>query len=154
MSDRHVHGRIEVSPSAVATIANHAVLSSYGVVGMSSKSLVNGLAQVLRPDSKRGVEVHIDQDEIVIDLYVVIEYGVRVATVARNIISGVKFSVEKAIGVPVSSVNVHVQGLHVTGKLHEDEDADPPTKQKTQTGRQRAGARKGRTPSGGKSRER
>jgi len=116
MSDRTDRGRVEVSPNAVATIANHAVLSSYGVVGMSAKNLVDGLAQVLRPDSKRGVEVHIDEDQITIDLYVVIEYGVRVATVARNIISGVKFSVEKAIGVPLTAVNVHVQGLHVSGE--------------------------------------
>jgi uncharacterized alkaline shock family protein YloU len=116
MSDRTDRGRVEVSPNAVATIANHAVLSSYGVVGMSAKNLVNGLAQVLRPDSKRGVEVHIDEDQITIDLYVVIEYGVRVATVARNIISSVKFSVEKAIGVPLAAVNVHVQGLHVSGE--------------------------------------
>jgi uncharacterized alkaline shock family protein YloU len=116
MSDEYARGRIEVSPAAVATIANHAVLNSYGVVGMSSKSLVNGLAQVLRPDSKRGVEVHIDGDQIVIDLYVVIEYGVRIAMVAKNIIQSVKFSVEKAMGVPITSVNVHVQGLRVSGK--------------------------------------
>jgi uncharacterized alkaline shock family protein YloU len=116
MSDRTDRGRVEVSPNAVATIANHAVLSSYGVVGMSAKNLVNGLAQVLRLDSKRGVEVRIDEDQITIDLYVVIEYGVRVATVARNIISSVKFSVEKAIGVPLTAVNVHVQGLHVSKK--------------------------------------
>jgi uncharacterized alkaline shock family protein YloU len=100
----------------VATIANHAVLNSYGVVGMSAKNLVNGLAQVLRPESKRGVEVQIDEDQITIDLYVVIEYGVRVATVARNIISSVKFCVEKAIGVPLTAVNVHVQGLHVSAE--------------------------------------
>ena len=99
---------------AVATIANHGVLNSYGVVGMSSKNLVNGLAQVLRPDSKRGVEVHIDEDVITIDLYVVIEYGVRIAVVAQNIMSSVKFNVEKAMGVPVASVNVHVQGLRVS----------------------------------------
>jgi len=99
---------------AVATIANHAVLNSYGVVGMSSKNLVNGLAQVLRPDSKRGVEVHIDEDVITIDLYVVIEYGVRIAVVAENIMTSTKFNVEKAMGVPVASVNVHVQGLHVS----------------------------------------
>jgi uncharacterized alkaline shock family protein YloU len=116
MSDRTDRGRVEVSPNAVATIANHAVLNSYGVVGMSAKNLVNGLAQVLRPDSKRGVEVHIDEDQIVIDLYVVIEHGVRVATVARNIISSVKFSVEKAIGVPLTAVNVNVQGLHVSAE--------------------------------------
>jgi len=116
MSDEFVRGRIEVSPAAVATIANHAVLNSYGVVGMSSKNLVNGLAQVLRPDSKRGVEVYIDEDQIVIDLYVVIEYGVRIAMVAKNIIQSVKFSVEKAMGVPITSVNVHVQGLRISGK--------------------------------------
>jgi len=113
---QRTRGRIEVSPAAVATIANHAVLNSYGVVGMASKNLVNGLAQVLRPESRRGVEVHIDEDEIVIDLYVVIEYGVRIATVARNIMSSVKFSVEKAMGVPVTSVNVHVQGLRVSDR--------------------------------------
>ncbi len=114
MSEANVQGQIQVFPSAVATIANYAVLNSYGVVGMASKNLVNGLAQVLRPDSKRGVDVRIDGDEIEIDLYVVMEYGVRIATVARNIMSSVKFSVEKTVGVPVSYVNVHVQGLRVS----------------------------------------
>ena len=120
MSDERDEGRIEVSPAAVATIANHAVLNSYGVVGMSSKSPVNGLAQVLRPDSKRGVEVHINGDEIVIDLYVVIEYGVRVATVAHNIMSSVQFSVERALEVPITAVNVHVQGLRVSDGQDKD----------------------------------
>jgi uncharacterized alkaline shock family protein YloU len=99
---------------AVATIANYAVLNSYGVVGMSSKNLVNGLAQVLRPDSKRGIEVHIDEDVITIDLYVVIEYGLRIAVVAQNIMTSAKFNVEKAMGVPVASVNVHVLGLRIS----------------------------------------
>lgn len=112
--DELARGRIEVSPAAVATIANHATLNSYGVVGLASKNLVNGWAQVLRPDSRRGVEVHIDEDQIVIDLYVVIEYGVRIAEVARNIIDSVKFSVEKAVGIPITRVNVHVQGLRVS----------------------------------------
>ncbi len=114
MSREFDRGRIEVSPAAVATIANHATLNSYGVVGMSSKNLVNGLAQVLRPDSRRGVQVQIDGDQVVINLYVVIEHGVRIAEVAKNIIESVKFSVEKAMGVPITGVNVHVQGLRVS----------------------------------------
>ena len=31
-----------------------------------------------------------------------------------NIMENVKFSVEKALGVPVAQVNVHVQGLRVS----------------------------------------
>ena len=153
MSERHDQGRIEVSPAAVATIANHAVLNAYGVVGMSSKNLVNSLAQVLRPDSKRGVQVQIDEDQILIDLYVVLEYGVPIAAVARNIMSGVKFSVEKAVGVPIAGVNMHVQGLHVSDKEKRDRRANHPFR-RAQVARSQKGVRDGRVSSGGKTLER
>ena len=107
-------GRIEVSPTAIAGIASQAVLNSYGVVGMASKSLVGGLAQLLHRDTRRGVEVSLEGNRITVDLYVVIEYGTRISTVAHNIMSSVKFSVEKALGVSVSQVNVHVQGLRIS----------------------------------------
>lgn len=107
-------GKIEISPTAIASIARQAVLSSYGVVGIASGSLVGGLAELLHRDSKRGVEVKLEDNQIVIDVYVVLEYGTRISTVAHNIMSNVKFSVEKALGVPVSQVNVHVQGLRVS----------------------------------------
>jgi uncharacterized alkaline shock family protein YloU len=103
-------GKIEISPAAVASLANHAVLKTYGVVGMSLRNLV----QILSRDSKRGVSVHIEGGEIVIDLYVIIEYGTRISEVAHNIMENVKFAVEKALGVLVSQVNVYVQGLRVS----------------------------------------
>jgi uncharacterized alkaline shock family protein YloU len=103
-------GSIEISPTAVASLASHAVLKSYGVVGMSSRNL----AQLLNRDSKRGVRVSVEDGEIVIDLYVIIEYGTRLSEVAHNIMENVKFAVEKALGVPVAQVNVHIQGLRVS----------------------------------------
>jgi uncharacterized alkaline shock family protein YloU len=153
MSERHSQGRIEVAPAAVATIANHAVLNAYGVVGMSSKNLVNGLAQVLRPDSRGGVQVHIDEDQIIVDLYVVLEYGVPIAAVARNIMSGVRFSVEKAVGVPITGVNVHVQGLHMSGEAKKDRRVGHPFK-RAQVDRSRQGVQDGRGSAGGKTLER
>lgn len=103
-------GKIEISPTAIASLANHAVLKSYGVVGMSSRNL----AQLLSRDSKRGVRVKIKDGEIIIDLYVIVEYGTRISEVAQNIMENVKFASEKALGVPVAQVNVHVQGLRVS----------------------------------------
>lgn len=103
-------GRIEISPMAVASLANHAVLKSYGVAGMSSRNLT----QLLSRDSKRGVRVRVEDGEITIDLYVIIEYGTRISEVAHNIMENVNFAVEKALGVPVAQVNVHVQGLRVS----------------------------------------
>jgi uncharacterized alkaline shock family protein YloU len=108
-------GRIEVSPLAVASLASQAVLGCYGVVGMASKDLASGIVEILQPAShRRGVDIQIGDDRIAIDLYVVIEYGTRIATVAQNIQSVVKYSVEKALGVPVAAVNVHVQDLRVS----------------------------------------
>lgn len=108
-------GRIEVSPTAIASLASQAVLESYGVVGMATKDLASGIVEILQPAShRRGVAVHIGDDRIVIDLYVVIEYGTRIAIVARNIQSVVKYTVEKALAVPVAAVNVHVQDLRVS----------------------------------------
>jgi uncharacterized alkaline shock family protein YloU len=60
--------------------------------------------------------VRLDGDQIIIDLYVIIEYGTRISAVAHNIMSNVKFSVEKSLGVPVAEVNVHVRGLRVSSK--------------------------------------
>ena len=108
-------GRSEVAPLAIASLASQAVLGCYGVVGMASKDLASGIVEILQPSShRRGVDVQIDDDRIAIDLYVVMEYGTRIATVAQNIQSVVKYTVEKALGVPVAAVNVHVQDLRVS----------------------------------------
>jgi len=105
-------GKIEVSAAAIASLAAQAVLECYGVVGMASKDLASGIAESLQPGSHhRGVDVHIHVDQIVVDLYVVIQYGTRITMVAHNIQSGVKYALEKALGIPVTAVNVHVQDL-------------------------------------------
>ena len=108
-------GRVEVSPLAVAAIASAAVLESYGVVGIASKTFRDGLVDRLAHDgSHRGVDAHVSDGHITVDLYVILEYGVRMSEVARNIMSVVKFRVEKALGMPVAQVNVHIQGLRVS----------------------------------------
>ena len=110
-------GRVEVSPVAIAGLAGAAVLECYGVVGMVRPTLSSGLAEVLQGESyRRGVQVRVVDQRIVVDLYVVLEYGVRVCEVAHNIMENVKFRVEKALGVPIEEINVHVQGLRVSAK--------------------------------------
>lgn len=107
-------GSIHVSPQAIARIAYHAALQSYGVVGVASKNLVDGLAQVLSKDPTYGVEVHYDGNHINIDLYIVIEYGTRIKSVAASVSNTVRFHVERALGMPIQDVNVHVQGLRIS----------------------------------------
>jgi uncharacterized alkaline shock family protein YloU len=116
MTEEQRLGSIEISPVAIASMASQAVLGCYGVVGMSSRTLRDGLAELLHPSDspKKGVQVQLVNDQITIDLFVIMEYGVRVSEVAHNVMQSVKFNVEKALGVPVADVNVHVQGLRIS----------------------------------------
>ena len=104
-------GKIDISIGTINTITAQAINQCYGVVGMASKSRVDGLARLLSKDSKPGINVTVEEDEISVDVYVIIQYGVRIRTVAETIQSTVKFSLESALSLNVKAINVYVQGL-------------------------------------------
>jgi uncharacterized alkaline shock family protein YloU len=110
-------GKIEVSPRAIAHIASRAAQRSYGIVGLASRHARPGLAELLRREEEhKGVEVKFSEGHVIVDLYVIIEYGTRISEVARNIMSNVRFAVESALGVPVVYVNVNIQGIRVSNQ--------------------------------------
>jgi len=112
-------GKIEVSARAIATVAGRAVAECYGVVGVAAKtpSPLGIVEQVAPEHYGRGVNVRFVDDHIAIDVYVVLEYGLRIVEVAHNIMISVKFAVEQALGVRVVQVNVNVQGLRISADL-------------------------------------
>jgi uncharacterized alkaline shock family protein YloU len=107
-------GSIHISPQAIATIAYHATMQSYGVVGLAAKNLLDGLANVIVKDPTHGIDVHYDGETVDIDIYVIIEYGTRIKSVAASVANTVRYQVKKAIGLPINNVNVHVQGLRIS----------------------------------------
>ncbi len=107
-------GNIFVSYKAIATVACQSALSSYGVVGLAAKNLAEGLVQVLVKDPTLGVDVRYDDKNIKIDLYIIVEYGTRIKTVATTVSENVRYQVEKTFGLPVSQVDVHVRGLRIS----------------------------------------
>jgi uncharacterized alkaline shock family protein YloU len=109
-------GRIEVAPRVVASIVGHVANESYGIVGMAARGLRDGIAERLnRENAHRGVEVRIRDDGLVIELYVIVEYGTRVSEVAHNLMSAVRYRLETTLGVDITAVNVNVQGIHLEG---------------------------------------
>ena len=107
-------GSIHISPAAVATIAYHATLESYGVVGLAPRNLVEGLAITRVP--AKGVAVRFDGEHLDIDIHIMVAYGVRISSVAESVANTVRFHVERSLGLPVRNIDVHVAGL----KLNEN----------------------------------
>jgi uncharacterized alkaline shock family protein YloU len=106
-------GVVNISPNAIAMVAGIAATQCFGVVGMASHNIQDGISELLtgKDNLTKGIEVIIDDDIAAIDLYIIVEYGVRIKEVARNVIQNVKYAIETQLGLQISQVNVIVQGV-------------------------------------------
>lgn len=111
---KNEYGVINIDDNVIATIAGLSAMESYGIVGMASKNATDGFFDLLKWDNlSRGVKIYTQDNVISIDLHVILEFGMRIAIVAENIIDKVKFNVENLTGLEVKKVNVYVQGIRV-----------------------------------------
>lgn len=108
------YGFIEYNDEVIANIAGVATTECYGVVGMASKRVSDGFWELLKKENLgRGVKTTLEENSIKIEVYIIVEYGTKISTVANNIIQKVKYTVESLTGLNVSKVVVNVQGIRV-----------------------------------------
>ena len=108
-------GEISVSSAVFSNITGMAATNCFGVKGMAQRSMTDGLVHLLRPEAmSKGVKVTYNDDGTVsIELHIVVENGVNIATVCRSIMGEVKYVVTKNTGVEVREVNVFVDSITV-----------------------------------------
>jgi len=108
----HPLGSVELAPGVVSALAARVAGDCYGVAGMAGRGLRDGIAELLnRENVERGIELRIEDDGIAVELFVVVEHGVRILEVAHNLMSAVNYSLGHHLGVRVLEVNVNVQGI-------------------------------------------
>ena len=108
-------GEITISSAVFTTITGAAATNCFGVKGMAYRSMTDGLVHLLRREAmSKGVRIipH-EEGDISIELHIVVENGVNIATVCRSIMSEVKYVVTKNTGVEVREVNVCVDSVTV-----------------------------------------
>jgi uncharacterized alkaline shock family protein YloU len=101
-------GRIAMSNEAIAQIVRYAAAESYGVVALAGGSRWSRLVPW---GSKQGVEIAHRADGLVIELRIVIENGLKLAEVATAVRARVLYEIERMVGLPVASLEVHIDGV-------------------------------------------
>ena len=108
------YGLISIDNNVIARLAGISAMESYGIVGMASKDATDGLFQLLKWDHlTKGIKVYSKDNTLTIDLHVILEYGIKISVVAKNIMDRVKFNVENLTGMTVDKINVYVEGIRV-----------------------------------------
>jgi len=108
------YGKILIAQEVIETIAGLSAMECYGLVGMSSKNMQDGIADLLGWDNlSKGVSVDINEDEVTIELNIVVEYGTNIHEVANNIIERVKYTLKNRVGIKVDNIDINVQGVRI-----------------------------------------
>jgi uncharacterized alkaline shock family protein YloU len=108
-------GILKISDDVVAICAMNAALNIKGVAGLFSAFAENLSKNLFGKDPPhRGIKVNQGEDGVSIDIYIVVEYGVKIPEVAWDIQESVKNEVEAMTDSVVKAVNIHVQGVHFT----------------------------------------
>ena len=107
-------GEVSVDNNVVASIAGFVASNCYGVVGMAAKSKTDGVFKLLKREGvSKGVEVRIEENGIVIDLHIMVQYGVNINAICDSIVHNVQYQLEHNTGLKVTKVNVLVESVRV-----------------------------------------
>ena len=107
-------GAVSIDNNVVASIAGAVASKCYGVVGMAAKNKKDGVRRLLKKDSmSRGIAVRVEENGIVIDLHIIVEYGVNINAICDSIVHNVQYQLEHNTGLKVTQVNVIVESVRV-----------------------------------------
>jgi len=106
-------GKVIIAPNVLVTIARLTALSVPGVVRMSP-AWTDSMGRLLRRRGPgEGVRIEVEDDAVSVDLYIVVEQGVNMLKVSREIQSEVSRAIHDMVGMDVKEVNIHIQDVEI-----------------------------------------
>ena len=99
---------ITYNNEVVAIIAGLAANEVEGIAGMCT---VSGSLMSKNRNVTKGVKVEVGSEEVAVDLYVIVEYGIPIQRAAADAQENVRKAIESMTGLHVVRVDVHVQSV-------------------------------------------
>ncbi len=107
-------GNIYIDPEVIAQYAGSVAVECFGIVGMASVNVKDGLVKLLMKESiTHGISVNIVNNKLLLNFHVIVAYGISIITVCDNLINNVKYKVENFTGLEIEKINIFVEGVRV-----------------------------------------
>lgn len=106
-----VPGTVTIAPEVLVTIAQLTTREIDGVHAMSddwTREVTRFFGNERVGD---GVQVQVEGDEVVVDLYIVVDHDVNMLQLGRQVQAEVIRAVEEMVGMRVRAVNVHIEDV-------------------------------------------
>lgn len=114
-------GKVSFANDVIAVIASLAATEVEGVAGLNT-GMISGFVEKLGKKSyTKGVKVEVGTEEVAVDVYLIVNYGVKIHEVSAKVQEAVKKSIENMTGLKVVEVNVYIESVNLP---KDDQDKD------------------------------
>lgn len=113
INSKNTFGQIHISDNAISSLVGSNICESYGIVGVVSKNFVKDKYNDLlkKENYAKGIIISNKKNELFIDAYVILSYGVKISEVILEAQKRVKYIVEKTLNLDIKEINIHVEGI-------------------------------------------
>ncbi|MFA1821576.1 Asp23/Gls24 family envelope stress response protein [Virgibacillus oceani] len=106
-------GKVEIAPEVIEVIAGIAAAEVDGLFAMRG-NFASGVAERFgRTAHSKGVKVELTENGILIDLYVILNYGASIPQVAQELQSSIRQTIMSMTALEIKEINVHVVGIQM-----------------------------------------
>ncbi|MBO4395206.1 MAG: Asp23/Gls24 family envelope stress response protein [Eubacterium sp.] len=107
-------GTIMIDEDVLGKYAGSAAVGCFGVVGMASINMKDGIVKLLKKDNLRhGVTITMVDEKLHVELHIIVAFGVSILAVAENLVDTVRYNLEEFTGMEVGKIVVCVEGVRV-----------------------------------------
>jgi len=122
-------GEINITRETIESMISLNLADVKGVVG-SRKTIIKEITDMLSGTtngneidiSSRNIKVEIKNNKPLINLYIIIKYGVRIPDIAWEIQNRIKENIMKKLAINVNKIDIHIQGIQFPKKTQSRRD--------------------------------
>ncbi|MEN2766027.1 Asp23/Gls24 family envelope stress response protein [Ornithinibacillus xuwenensis] len=113
VSDNSGLGKVEIAPEVIEVIAGIAASEVDGLSTMRGNFATGVVEKFGKKSHSKGVKVELTDEGILIDLFVVLKFGVSIPEVAQKIQANIRQTLKNMTSLEIAEVNVHVVGVQM-----------------------------------------
>ncbi len=98
-----------VAPEVLTAIARMAVLNVPGVIRLAE--VPGGVNRVFRRGAEDGVQIRVEDQQVEVNLYLILDGNVNLREVSRNVQQQVARAIQEMVGMDVVAVHVHIENV-------------------------------------------
>lgn len=113
IEEKEANGQIQISDEVISIIAGTAAAETEGVSLPSSAPVSSVKGFFGKKNQSKGVKVTVEENTALIEIEVVVKFGINIKNACEEVQQKVKNAVETMTGLTVSDVNINVTAIMV-----------------------------------------